>query len=342
MSISVSKKGKLVRKAALWAAAIAGSVAALGAQAAVVDSGPVSIAIPDTFDGVYFNILTGATGSSGAGTPGWDINPYGTTARQFFFPSTPANTSGGVSNGTTYTVLNNGDTVSAASTFIGLTATAAAVNFNTGTPGAKIIGIRFNAEPGNTLHYGYVELTSPNASGLGATITRYVYESTPNTAITVAPPGPPAVAPQFSYTPAPGTTVAATGGAGVGTTANLSITPAIGTAGSGTGTTATTTLTCTAPTAPFAGFGQTVTAIGDGAISGGPLAGTCTRGAAAATQTLTCSENQGGTAVARTWTLSCPAGTVAVVQAVDTLGHLAKLLMLLAVLGVGLIAVRRH
>jgi hypothetical protein len=340
MSISLHSKHKLVRKAALWAFAIAGTVSALGAQAAIVDSGPVSIAIPDTFDGVYFNILTGATGSSGAGTPGWDINPYGSTLRQFFWPSAPANSSGGVSDGTAYTVLTNGATVGPASTFIVAATGAAAANFNTGTPGTKIIGLRFNAEPGNTLHYGYIELTSPNASGLGATITRYVFESTPNTPITVAPPGPPAVAPQFSYTPAAGSTVTGTGGAGVGTTANLTITPAIGTAGSGTGTTATTTLTCTAPTAPFAGFGQTVTAIGNGAISGGPLSGSCTLGAAAVTQTLTCVENQGGTAVTRTWTLSCPAGAVA--QPVDALGNLAKLLMLLAVLGVGLVAVRRH
>jgi subtilisin-like proprotein convertase family protein len=253
-----------------------------------------------------------------------------------------------------------------------------------------------------------------------------------------------ATPPQFAYTPAAGSTVTATGGGAVGSTGTLTITPSIGTAGTGTGAAATTTLTCTAPTAPFSGFGQSVTAVGNGAISGGPLTGSCTLGAAAATQTLTCNENRGGTANARTWTLSCPAGTltpltstpasgssialpaqvigapattasiafqnpnaspvtvtctapaatqftvnpltinvpasgnasttvtytsaaigsfsgsltctagaqtftytlngstVGQVQAVDTLGNLAKLLMLLAVLGVGLVAVRRH
>lgn len=154
-----------------------------------------------------------------------------------------------------------------------------------------------------------------------------------------------ATPPQFAYNPAAGQTVTATGGGTIGSTGTLTITPSVGTAGVGTGAGATTTLTCTPPTTPFSGFGQTVTAIGTGAISGGPLSGTCTLGASAVTQTLTCNENRGGTANTRTWTLSCPAGTVpppAVVQSVDALGNLAKLLMLLAVLGVGLIAVRRH
>ena len=122
--------------------------------------------------------------------------------------------------------------------------------------------------------------------------------------------GPTDVPPQFAYAPAAGSTVTVTGGGAVGSTGNLTITPSIGTAGTGTGPAATTTLTCTAPTAPFAGFGQTVTAEGAGAIGGGPLSGTCTLGAAAVTQTLTCNESRGGVPNARTWTLECPAGSL--------------------------------
>lgn len=116
--------------------------------------------------------------------------------------------------------------------------------------------------------------------------------------------------PQFAYAPAAGSTVTATGGGAVGSTGAMTITPSVGTAGVGTGAPSTTTLTCTAPTAPFTGFGQTVTAVGAGAMTGGPMSGTCTLGAAAVTQTLTCNENRGGTANARTWTLQCPAGTL--------------------------------
>jgi uncharacterized repeat protein (TIGR01451 family) len=118
-----------------------------------------------------------------------------------------------------------------------------------------------------------------------------------------------AVPPTFDYVPAPGFTVNATGGTVIGSTGSLAITPSVAIAGNGSGAAATTTLTCTAPTAPFSGFGQTATAVGAGAISGGPLSGSCTLGAGIVTQTLTCNENRGGTSASQQWTLSCPAGT---------------------------------
>jgi subtilisin-like proprotein convertase family protein len=121
-------------------------------------------------------------------------------------------------------------------------------------------------------------------------------------------------APIFDYNPAAAGTVAFTGGTTIGTTATGTIAVSVLTPGSGTGAAATTTTTCTAPTAPFAGFGQTVTAEGAGAITGGPLSGTCTLGPALVTQTLTCSENRGGTPTPVTFTLSCPAGSAVVVD----------------------------
>ena len=153
-----------------------------------------------------------------------------------------------------------------------------------------------------------------------------------------------ATPPQFGFTPAPGGSMMATGGTTVGSTGNLSIAVAVATAGSGTGTAATTTTTCTAPTAPFAGFGQTVTAVGTGAITGGPLAGTCTLGAAAATQTLTCVENRGGTPTTRTWTLSCPAGTAPPVAtvAVNATSTWSLIALMLALFGFAAVAVRRQ
>ena len=114
--------------------------------------------------------------------------------------------------------------------------------------------------------------------------------------------------PILAYSPTANSTVMATGGTTVGTSGALAITPSIATAGSGTGAAATTTLTCTAPSAPFSGFGQTLSALGSGAISGGPLAGSCTLGANVQTQTLSCTENRGGTNVPVSWTLRCPVG----------------------------------
>jgi len=98
-----------------------------------------------------------------------------------------------------------------------------------------------------------------------------------------------------------------TGGTLVGTTGSASIAVTVATPGVGSGAAATTTTTCTAPTAPFSGFAQSVSAVGAGAITGSPLSGTCTLGAALVTQTLNCSENRGGVPTAVTFTLSCPA-----------------------------------
>jgi hypothetical protein len=147
--------------------------------------------------------------------------------------------------------------------------------------------------------------------------------------------------PQFAYAPAPGSTVTGTGGGLIGSTSNLTINVSIGTPGFGSGAAATTTLSCTAPTAPFAGFDQTVTAVGNGTISGGPLAGTCTRGPTAVTQTLTCTENQGGTPVTRTWTLNCPAGTIPAVP-VNATSAWSLIALMLALFGLAAVMVRRQ
>jgi subtilisin-like proprotein convertase family protein len=175
-----------------------------------------------------------------------------------------------------------------------------------------------------------------SAGGDTGTLTSWSMLVTP-----AAPPPPPTTPAQFGYAPPPGSTVSGTGGGLIGSTSNFTITPSIATPGTGTGAAATTTLTCTAPTAPFAGFTQTVTAIGDGAISGGPLTGTCTRGSTAVTQTLTCSENQGGMAVSRTWTLNCPAGQIPAVP-VNATSAWSLIALMLALFGFAAVAVRRQ
>ena len=68
-------------------AAVAVGAAAFGAaqqaNAGIVHSGAVNIVIPDNIDGVYMNVVTGATGPLGGGVAGWDINPYSAIAGQF-------------------------------------------------------------------------------------------------------------------------------------------------------------------------------------------------------------------------------------------------------------------
>jgi hypothetical protein len=343
--LSTAPLRRSLSRTALIALTAGISLGASFAHAAIVDSGPVNIPIPDNIDGVYLNVITGVSGSTGGSVPGWDINPYSATAGGFHLWGPTANTwftpdgvIGGNYNLPVGTVIQG-----PATAFFrpgGGTNIAPQVNLNSSN---NYFGFRFTNESGSTNHFGYIQVQFGATAGTRA-IVRYVYESTPDTAITVAPPGPPNVPPQFGYTPAPSSTVTATGGTGIiGSTSNLSIAVSVATAGSGTGAPATTTLTCTAPTAPFAGFGQTVTATGSGAISGGPLSGTCTRGATAVTQTLTCSENQGGTPVARTWTLNCPAGTAPVATVpVDATSVWSLIALMLALFGFAAVAARRQ
>lgn len=150
--------------------------------------------------------------------------------------------------------------------------------------------------------------TSPTTASLSCNETRGSSAAVVRTWGLTCPAGN--IAPAFTYAPAAAGTITATGGTTIGTTGNLTLTASIGTAGSGSGASATTTTSCTAPTAPFTGFSGSVTAIGSGAISGSPLTGTCTLGASAVTQTLSCTENRGGTPTAVNFQLSCPAGTL--------------------------------
>ncbi len=71
-------------KVHLAACALAGAAFSGSALGAIVYSGPVNIPIPDTTDGLYFNVVTGVSGGLGSGVPGWDINPYSATVGTAF------------------------------------------------------------------------------------------------------------------------------------------------------------------------------------------------------------------------------------------------------------------
>ena len=299
-------KKHFVRRAALLVEASALCLVSGSVMAAIVTSPVANLVVPATIDGIYINVVTGTTGTTPATVTGWDIDPYGPTNFGIFWPSTPATSSGGVvaaATTTPFLVMNPGDTIGPASTF---SAAVAAPNPNFRGTGTNTLGFRFYNEATSAINYGYAVLQTTAPGGFPVTVVSITYENS-GAAITI-PTG--AAPPQFAYAPASGSAVPFTGGTTIGSTGSASIAVSIGTAGSGSGASSTTTTTCTAPTAPFSGFGQSVTAVGAAAsTSGGPLSGTCTLGAAQVTQTLTCAENRGGTSVARTFNLTCPAGT---------------------------------
>jgi len=150
-------------------------------HAAIIDSGPVSLSIPNTVAGLYLNLVTGVSNTSPAAVPGWDLNPFSGNARDFFWAA--AGSSGCViaAAGQPCLLMANGSSIGIGRIY----ATRGGENFQ-GT-GERIVGFRFLNESTSQINYGYVVLSSPLTTGLDGTIVRYVYENT-GADLVVAPP----------------------------------------------------------------------------------------------------------------------------------------------------------
>ena len=171
----------------MCAAALAGTAAVTTDAHAVVVTFNTPIAIPNTFAGVYINLLTGANAVTTAAVPGWDIGPWGSSnTLTFFFPSTPTASSGGVAGATTgpYLDLPVGSVISSASTF-----SASASNLQTAafqSTGTHTLGFRFFNESTAAINYGYMTMNTTGPLGFPATITGWSFENS-GAAITVVP-----------------------------------------------------------------------------------------------------------------------------------------------------------
>ena len=154
---------------------LAGAMAVAGpAAAAIVHSGIANLPIPLNFDGVYLNVVTGATGSSGGAVAGWDINPYNASTLSWFVPSVPAGSHGlvrgaGTSTsqvdnlfGTGYLIAATGSPAPNYGTGSNQTTGATAFVFNSEN---NIVGLRFFNEATGVINYGWMRL------GLGASFT---------------------------------------------------------------------------------------------------------------------------------------------------------------------------
>ena len=171
----------------LCAAALAGTAAVTTDAHAVVVTFTTPISVPNTFAGVYINLLTGANAVTTAAVPGWDFGPWGSAnTLAFFFPSTPAGSSGGVAATATgpYLDLGLGAVISSASTF-----SASASNLQTTafqSTGTHRLGFRFFNESTSAVNYGYLTMQTTGPLGFPATITGWSFENNGG-AITVVP-----------------------------------------------------------------------------------------------------------------------------------------------------------
>ena len=173
------------RLAACAAAAGASLAVVPSSDAFIVYSGPVSLNIPSTTAGLYLNVVTGVNNTNPALVPGWDVNPFSSTALSFFNPAAPA---GGVyvvnfPGGTSATAPDNlpfGTLISAASGFgsgVGETTGITAFLLNSSN---NLVGFRFT-EPslnGGAVAYGWMRISlSGTPASQPRLIVEYAYEN---------------------------------------------------------------------------------------------------------------------------------------------------------------------
>lgn len=169
--------GRLAAYAALVGAALA---APAMSKADIVYSGIVNISVPNNFDGIYINFVTGETGSSGSSVPGWNWNPYnGGTGLQFFWNGPAPNINGGLSlDQITYAVLPAGSGVGPANTYLNTTSATATANWRAGAD--AYLGIRLLNSQTNQINYGWVHFDTTGSTGFPATIIEYAYDNMGN------------------------------------------------------------------------------------------------------------------------------------------------------------------
>ncbi len=171
----------------MCAAALAGTAAMVPDAHAAIVTFSTPIAVPNTFAGVYINLLTSANAPTTGAVPGWDFGPWGSSSGlAFFWNGTPSGTSGGVAGTTTgpYLDLPLGSVISRGSTFSSSASSAQTLAFQAG--GTHVLGFRFFNESTAATNYGYLTMATTGPLGFPATVTGWSFENS-GAAITVVP-----------------------------------------------------------------------------------------------------------------------------------------------------------
>jgi len=165
--------GRLAAYATLAGAALA-APAIPSADATIVYSGIVNYSVPNNFDGLYINFVTGATGTSSSAVPGANFNMYNNGSGLQFFWNGGSN--GGLTlDTTTYAVLPPGTPITSANTYLNVTALAATANWRAGSN--LYLGVRLTNSVTSAINYGWVHLNTTGTTGFPATIVDFAYDN---------------------------------------------------------------------------------------------------------------------------------------------------------------------
>jgi hypothetical protein len=171
-----------VGRGSLAALVVAASMTAASSTAfatIVCNTVDVPVAIPNDINGIYLNLVTGATGTSGAAVAGWDQNPYNNGAGLTFY--SPNDGSGLIGsptqppNGGTASLLGAGVTVGPAATYTGAFQTAGTQFWVTST--TSYAGIRFMNEGTATVNYGWLQFSTTAPTGYPVSLDAYCYQN---------------------------------------------------------------------------------------------------------------------------------------------------------------------
>lgn len=162
--------------------------APVAANAEIIWNSTANINIPSTTSGVYINLVTGVSGTSPGAVPGWDINPWGSTALNVWANNSASPQSGVITDyfgGSSATLIDNlypAGFISASSTY-GRTATIETIGGTAFILNSdnNYIGFRFLNEATGQYNYGWAQISlSSSFGGQPRTILQYAYENTGN------------------------------------------------------------------------------------------------------------------------------------------------------------------
>ena len=163
---------------------------------------PQPIPIPNTTEGIYIDLVTGATATTLLDLPGWDFNPFkypsfSTNAGlAFFVPDRPSSLMGILATGTPGSTavaqdMQPGAAVGTnpATGFYNHPATQG-TNFH--TAGVRYLGIGFFNETAGIINYGWVQISSGAGTGADAgfpaSIVNYCHDDSGDTMIVGSTP----------------------------------------------------------------------------------------------------------------------------------------------------------
>ncbi len=174
-------------------AAAAALCAAGAANAAVVYSGVLNMTIPANIDGVYMNVMTGASGSAGSAVAGWDVNPYGATYLSFYAASGTGYMRHPSATTTAKTNIAEGTAIGGSAYFYGSSAAiVGTLDGQWSLNSTGLVGFKFKGEDALT-HYGWMRIAI-GASLADRTLVDLGYESVAGEAIFAGAPAPGALA----------------------------------------------------------------------------------------------------------------------------------------------------